>query len=79
MSENPWHRAASYSMAVAVAAVSYFFAQTAIDSRRATLPLIEYINCLDKLQNYDWSRFQGEEPPVSDTCKTLASREPTDS
>lgn len=76
MPERVWQRAAGYAFVVAVAALSYYFAQTAIDSRRVALPVIEYINCLNKLQNHDWSGFQGAKPPIGETCTALAGREP---
>ena len=76
MAEYNWQQVAGYALVVAVAAGSYSVAQIAIDSRRATLPAIEYFECLNKFQNYDWSKFSGETPPAGPTCKTLTGYRP---
>jgi len=75
MAEKKWEKAAAYAAVVVVAGVTYYVAQTAINSHRATLPVKAYLDCIHKLSTYDWSRFPGEKPSSSEVCKDLASRE----
>lgn len=73
-----WQRVIGYAAIVVVAAASYYVAQTSINAHKASLPVLEYLDCLNKVGSYDWSKFPGEKPSTSEVCKDLTSRETVD-
>jgi len=77
MSESIWGRAIAYVAVIAVAGGTYYVAQTGIDSHRATLPIKEYLDCVQKLSSYHWPSDSGSKPSSSEVCKDLASRQTT--
>lgn len=74
MSNSYWKHASAYAAVVTVAAVGFALAQTTINSRAARLPVIVYIECLERFSAYNWSKFSGEKPSASETCKALSRR-----
>ena len=75
MAEKKWEKLAAYAVAVMAAGLTYYVAQTAINSHRATLPVKAYLDCIHKVSAFDWDSFPGEKPSSSDVCKDLTSRE----
>jgi hypothetical protein len=69
-----WTRTTAYAALVVVTGVTYYLAQTAIDKNRAELPVLQYLDCVQKIATYDWSKFPGEKPSSSEVCKELTSR-----
>jgi hypothetical protein len=82
MTDSHWTRAAAYSTVVAVAAIGYVLAQTTIDASRAKLPIIAYIDCLQKFETIIWPSSPDREgglsitPSGSAVCKDLSDRVP---
>jgi hypothetical protein len=75
MAEQPWGRAAAYASTIVVAGLTYFVAQTAVEARRGALPVQQFLDCIQKIATYDWSRFPGEKPPSArEVCTELARR-----
>ena len=74
MAERRWE-AAGYTVVVVAAGITYWLAQTAINSHQATLPVRTYLDCLQKVSAYDWDNFEGERPSSSEVCENLTSRE----
>ncbi len=80
MSDSHWMQAAVYAVVVAVSAVGYMLAQTAIDASRAKLPIMAYIDCLHKFETIVWPASAGEDlgltvrPSGSEVCKDLSER-----
>lgn len=75
MAERRWTEyAIAYVAAVVAVGITYFVAQTAVEAKRITLPALAYIDCINKLSTYDWSKFPGEKPSASAVCQELAHR-----
>lgn len=67
-------RAAGYiavSVATILAASGYYMAQTGIDRDRSRLPILAYIDCLERASNIDWRKYgMGEDhPSASEICE----------
>ncbi|UCG64395.1 MAG: hypothetical protein JSW12_17450 [Deltaproteobacteria bacterium] len=75
MSEKLWVKAIAYVAAIAVIGVTYYLAQTAIDAHRASLPVKQYLDCIQQVSNFNWDQFPGEKPSASEVCKDLTTRE----
>ena len=75
MAERQWGKVMAYAAVIAVAGVTYYVAQTGVDAHRAALPVKQYLDCIQKVSNFDWSRFPGEKPSSSKVCKDLTSRQ----
>ncbi len=67
-------RTAAYSAAIAVAALGYYFAQSRVNAHRAELPVIVYLDCLQKVGTINWEQIPGPKPSSSEICKDLADR-----
>lgn len=75
MAERRWTESVIAYVAVVVAAgVTYYVAQTAVEAKRFTLPALAYIDCVNKLSAYDWSKFPGTPPSASEVCGELSRR-----
>ena len=68
-----------------VAVASWAVAQTAIDLNRAKLPIVAYIDCLEKSATIEWPEQPGRidsvlspNPSGSAVCKELSSRQKAD-
>ncbi|NIM97972.1 MAG: hypothetical protein GTO24_07820 [candidate division Zixibacteria bacterium] len=75
MAEKHWGKAIAYAAVIAVAGITYYLAQTAIEANRAALPVRQYLDCIQRVSNFDWSKFPGEKPSSSEVCKDLTTRE----
>ncbi len=73
-----WQRTIAYAAVVVVAAFSYYLAQTSINAHEASLPVQQYLDCLNKVGNYDWSGVPEPRPSTSAVCENLTSREKVD-
>ncbi len=85
MERSNWERAVAYAAVAIVAVASWAVAQTTIDAHRAKLPIVAYIDCLNKFATIEWpeqpGRLEGSlspNPSGSEVCKDLASRETYD-
>jgi hypothetical protein len=77
MSESTWGKATAYVVVIALAGVTYYIAQTSIDSHRATLPVKAYLDCLQKFSSFDWNSASVPKPSSGEVCKDLTSRQTT--
>ncbi len=75
MAEKKWERGVTYAAVIAVAGVTYYLAQTAIDRNRADLAVTQYIDCIFRVSTIDWSKYSGDKPSASEVCKELTSRQ----
>ena len=58
-------------VAVILAAAGYYMAQTGIDRHRSRLPIVAYIDCLERARNIDWSKYgMGEDHPSARSAKS---------
>ena len=85
MNESIWIRAAAYSAVAIIAVASWAVAQSTVDRTRAKLPIIAYMDCLEKFATIEWPEQPGTldsvlspNPSGGDVCKELASRKTTD-
>lgn len=84
MNESIWARAAAYSAIAIIAFASWGTAQTIVDAKRAKLPIIAYIDCLQKFGTIEWQETPGRidgpsrKPSGSEVCKELSSRQKVD-
>lgn len=74
MAEKQWGKAIALAVIVVGLGITYYFAQTAIDAHRATLPVQQYLECIQRVSNYNWDQFPGEKPSSTEVCKDLATR-----
>ncbi len=74
MAEKQWGKAIAFAVMVVGLGITYYFAQTAIDAHRATLPVRQYLECLQRVSSFNWDQFPGERPSSSEVCKDLATR-----
>ncbi len=75
MSDNSfWMRSAVQAVLIAVAAVSYYLAQTAINKRATELPVLTYLNCLNKAGTINWDKYgnPATHPSASEICGELS-------
>lgn len=73
--ETLWGRAIAYAAVIVIAGGTYYVAQTGVDAHRAALPVKQYLDCIQKVSNFDWSQFPGEKPSSSEVCEDLTSRQ----
>ncbi len=70
--EREWPRTIARAVLVIVAGATWIGVQTSIANTRARLPVVQYLECVQKVSNYDWSRVSGEKPSASEVCENLA-------
>jgi len=85
MNESIWARSAAYSAVAIIAVASWAVAQSTVDRVRAELPIMAYIDCLEKFATIEWPAQSGgldsvlsPNPSGGDVCKELASRQTAD-
>ena len=74
MAEKKWEKAIALAVMLVGLGITYYFAQTAIDAHRATLPVQQYLECIQRVSTFNWEQFPGERPSSSEVCKDLAER-----
>lgn len=76
MADNgSWRRGAMNGALIALAALSYYVAQTSINARAAKLPVLAYLDCLNKAAAIDWSKYGvPTHPSGSEICGELTHR-----
>ena len=75
MAERQWGRVIAYAAVIVIAGGTYYLAQTGIEANRVTLPAKQYLDCVQKVSNFDWSKISGEKPSSSEVCTDLTSRQ----
>ncbi len=85
MNESIWARAAAYSAVAIIAVASWAVAQSTVDRARAELPIIAYIDCLEKFATIKWPEQSGRldsvlspNPSGGEVCKELTNRQTAD-
>ena len=74
MANQQWQSAIAYAAVAVVLGLTYFTAQRAVDAHRAVLPIQAYLECLEKMATFDWSRVPAPKPSASEVCQNLSSR-----
>lgn len=75
MAERQWRQIIGYVVLIAAAGVTYYVAQTGVDAHRAALPVKQYLECVQRISNFDWSQVPVEAPPASEVCGERALRQ----
>ena len=85
MKDSIWARAAAYAAVAVIAVGSWAIAQTIVDEHKVKLPIVAYIDCLERFATIEWPEQPGRldsalspNPSGSEVCKELASRETVD-
>lgn len=84
MIESILVRSVAYSVVAIIAIGSWAIAQRNVDAHRAKLPIIAYIDCLQKFGSIEWPQPSGNldgpprNPSGSEVCKNLSNRETVD-
>ena len=74
MAEKQWGKAIALAVIVVALGVTYYLAQTAIDAHRATLPVQQYLECIQRVSNFNWGQYSVPRPSAREVCKDLAER-----